>query len=214
MRFDGILKSWNDDRGFGFIEPRLGGQEIFAHIKSFPNGTGRPTIGLSLSFEVELGADGKKRAKAIQFARQTNRQLPGQRAPLLLPAAWTWPRLLAIPAFALLYCYVLIRFPFRPGIAIAYGLVSVVAFMAYAIDKSAAVHARWRIPERMLHFLGLACGWPGALLAQQFFRHKTSKASFVFTFWVTVLVNVAGFYAVHSPLASDLFILEREPGHR
>ena len=35
MRFDGKLKSWNDDRGFGFIEPLQGGQEIFVHIKSF-----------------------------------------------------------------------------------------------------------------------------------------------------------------------------------
>jgi cold shock CspA family protein len=45
MRFDGTLKSWNDDRGFGFIEPRHGDQDIFVHIKSFPAGTGHPTVG-------------------------------------------------------------------------------------------------------------------------------------------------------------------------
>jgi hypothetical protein len=49
MRFDGKLKSWNDELGFGFIEPLRGGQEIFVHIKSFPPGAGRPTIGLGLA---------------------------------------------------------------------------------------------------------------------------------------------------------------------
>ncbi|MFP5462920.1 MAG: DUF1294 domain-containing protein, partial [Gammaproteobacteria bacterium] len=43
-------------------------------------------------------------------------------------------------------------------------------------------------------------GWPGALLAQQLLRHKTSKQSFLFGYWTTVLLNVAGFVAVHSPL--------------
>lgn len=28
MRFDGIVKSWQDERGFGFIEPAKGGQEL------------------------------------------------------------------------------------------------------------------------------------------------------------------------------------------
>ena len=36
MPFTGTLKSWNDDRGFGFIAPAQGGQEIFVHIKAFP----------------------------------------------------------------------------------------------------------------------------------------------------------------------------------
>lgn len=36
MRFEGFVKSWNDDRAFGFIEPDQGGQDIFAHITAFP----------------------------------------------------------------------------------------------------------------------------------------------------------------------------------
>ena len=39
MQSTGTLKSWNDDRGFGFIEPTHGGQEIFVHIKAFAAAT-------------------------------------------------------------------------------------------------------------------------------------------------------------------------------
>ncbi len=36
MRIEGTLKKWNDERGFGFIQPTHGGQEVFVHISSFP----------------------------------------------------------------------------------------------------------------------------------------------------------------------------------
>jgi uncharacterized membrane protein YsdA (DUF1294 family)/cold shock CspA family protein len=201
MRFDGKLKSWNDERGFGFIEPLQGGQEIFVHIKSFPEGTGRPSIGLTLSFELELGPQGKKRATAVQFPRSSRRtSAPRSEAP----APWTLPRLLAIPCFVALYAVVASRWPVSLWVAAAYAAVSFFAFFAYAADKSAARHGRWRTPESTLHFFSLACGWPGALLAQQLLRHKSSKPSFVAAFWGTVIVNVAAFIAVHSPVAKVL----------
>ncbi|MBK6742920.1 MAG: cold shock domain-containing protein [Hydrogenophilales bacterium] len=67
MRFDGTLTKWNDDRGFGFITPTLGGQEMFAHISAFPRDGGRPTIGEAVSFEVEVDVQGKKRAVNIRY---------------------------------------------------------------------------------------------------------------------------------------------------
>ncbi|MDO9449548.1 MAG: cold shock domain-containing protein [Rugosibacter sp.] len=67
MRFEGKLKSWHDDRGFGFIEPTLGGQEIFVHIKSFPPGTKRPSVGQVITFEVALNSQGKKQAINSQY---------------------------------------------------------------------------------------------------------------------------------------------------
>ena len=65
MRIEGTLKFWNDERGFGFIEPTLGGQEIFVHVKAFDVRLGRPQIGQRLTFEIELSAEGKKRAKRV-----------------------------------------------------------------------------------------------------------------------------------------------------
>ena len=64
-----------------------------------------------------------------------------------------------------------------------------VAFALYAIDKSAAMHGRQRTPESMLHAVALFGGWPGALLAQDLFRHKSRKVRFQVVFWITVFIN-------------------------
>ena len=72
-----------------------------------------------------------------------------------------------------------------------YLIASIITFLAYAHDKSAVKHNRWRTKESTLHSLALLGGWAGALLAQKILRHKSSKASFQRVFWVTVVVNVA-----------------------
>jgi uncharacterized membrane protein YsdA (DUF1294 family) len=92
------------------------------------------------------------------------------------------------------------RWGFRPPVLLAYLGLSLAAFMAYAFDKSAAVSGRWRTAENTLHLLALAGGWPGALLAQQVLRHKTSKPDFVTVLWMTVALNVAAFVAWHAGL--------------
>jgi uncharacterized membrane protein YsdA (DUF1294 family) len=76
-------------------------------------------------------------------------------------------------------------------LALWYAVASVVAYVAYARDKAAAQAGSRRTPEATLHLVGIVGGWPGALLAQRRFRHKTRKTSFRVIFWVTVVVNVA-----------------------
>ena len=66
MRFEGTLAQWNDDRGFGFIQPTEGGEALFAHISAFPRDGQRPQLHERLSFEVTLGQGGKKQAVTIQ----------------------------------------------------------------------------------------------------------------------------------------------------
>jgi uncharacterized membrane protein YsdA (DUF1294 family) len=46
-----------------------------------------------------------------------------------------------------------------------------------------------RISERTLHILSLLGGWPGALIAQQYFRHKTIKQPFQYIFIKSVVIN-------------------------
>jgi uncharacterized membrane protein YsdA (DUF1294 family) len=76
-------------------------------------------------------------------------------------------------------------------LASLYGVASVLCFIAYAVDKSAAIRQRQRISERSLLLLGLACGWPGGLLAQRWLRHKTVKTSFQIAYWCSVAANLA-----------------------
>jgi uncharacterized membrane protein YsdA (DUF1294 family) len=71
----------------------------------------------------------------------------------------------------------------------AYALLSVITFAMYGIDKAAAGKGRRRTPEATLLFAGLIGGWPGALIAQRLFRHKTRKQPFQAIFWCGVVVN-------------------------
>ncbi len=199
MRFDGKLKSWNDERGFGFIEPMRGGKDIFVHIKGFPPGTGRPSIGQSLSYECEIGPNGKLRAHSVKYKVRSHVPSPDRR---YATASWRHPQLLAIPLFVAVWFYIASRWSVSPIVLLIYFGLSLVAFLAYAVDKSAAINGRWRTAEDTLHLLSLAGGWPGALLAQQLLRHKCSKPSFVAFFWFTVVANVTVFIAWHSGLAT------------
>ena len=56
---------------------------------------------------------------------------------------------------------------------------------------SAAARGQWRTAENTLHLLALGGGWPGALVAQQLFRHKSAKRAFRRVFQATVVLNCA-----------------------
>jgi len=197
MRFEGTVKTWNDDRGFGFIEPIKGGQEIFVHIKAFPPGTGRPVPSLKVTFEVELTTDGKKRAKNVLLVRQARASL---RTPRTSSAAWGKGSVAALAGFALTYTVVTLVWGTTVYLALGFLLMSVVCATAYWLDKTAAQNGQWRIPEATLLMLGMFGGWPGAIIAQQTLRHKTSKVSFRAAFWVTVVLNMAVFITATTPL--------------
>lgn len=78
------------------------------------------------------------------------------------------------------------------GAAVA---VNLATFWTYAADKNAAAQRRWRTPESSLHLLSLIGGWPGAWLAQQTLRHKSSKRDFRAVYWLTVVVHCAALAA-------------------
>ena len=78
MRFHGTLKTWKDERGFGFIQPQPGHGEIFVHISAFPRDGSRPRVGEPLSFEITTRQDGKKCAIKISRPQPTK---PRRSAP-------------------------------------------------------------------------------------------------------------------------------------
>jgi uncharacterized membrane protein YsdA (DUF1294 family) len=108
--------------------------------------------------------------------------------------------LLSIPAFSILYVATWATWALPLWVGGLYLLLSAMTFVAYAADKSAAASGAWRTPERTLHGLALAGGWPGALLAQHVLRHKSTKPIFRQVFWITVAVNVLGFVALAAML--------------
>ena len=70
-----------------------------------------------------------------------------------------------------------------------YLITSLLAYYFYWDDKRRAKQNEWRIPEANLHFWALLGGWPGAFIAQQQFRHKTKKLSFLWVFWLIVIAH-------------------------
>ena len=79
-----------------------------------------------------------------------------------------------------------------PIIAAVYGLMSLITFAVYCLDKRAARRGERRTPEATLHLLELLGGWPGALVAQQLIRHKNAKAGYQVVFWLIGAVHIAG----------------------
>ncbi len=70
-------------------------------------------------------------------------------------------------------------------------VMSGLSFALYGFDKRRARVAGRRVSEQTLHLLAFMGGWPGAFLGQQYFRHKTQKASFLITFWLIACLHVA-----------------------
>jgi uncharacterized membrane protein YsdA (DUF1294 family) len=73
--------------------------------------------------------------------------------------------------------------------ALMYAVLSAITFGLYGHDKKQARLDGPRTPEKVLHFTELLGGWPGALVAQQVFRHKTRKLSYQSVFWLIVLLH-------------------------
>lgn len=86
------------------------------------------------------------------------------------------------------------------ALVMVFAFMSTLAYLFYALDKRSAIKGRRRTPEDWLHFLSLIGGWPGALIAQKQFRHKTRKVSFRVVFYLSVLINVGAvtYFAIES----------------
>lgn len=189
-RLAGRISEWNDDKGFGFVQPHDGGARAFVHIKAFQVSSRRPVEGDLISYAIATDAKGRANAVDVRFAGQRIAQPPQPRAVPRRAPQWIRRRMLGVLVLALLVGAASVgRLPAL--VPLVYVAMSLVSWLAYWRDKDAAGTGQWRVTERTLHRLDLLCGWPGGLIAQQQFRHKTIKGPFQHRFWMTVLLNIA-----------------------
>ena len=196
----GTVKKWQDDKGFGFIETETG-ESVFFHVSEF-RAPRRPNVGEQVVFSIGQDDQGRRRAKQVQelgFVQQKmaqkNQQIrqrnqkrshqaefeAGQKKRSFLGLAF-YGVLIVLAATDKLSWLVV-------GWYVALGLIT---YMMYAKDKAAAQSGDWRTPESTLHILSAIGGWVGALLAQTYLRHKSQKPEFRVTYYLTVVINMAG----------------------
>lgn len=204
MRSEGRIRSWKDDKGFGFITPDGGGEDVFVHVSAFDVEGHRPSEGERVAFDIGRDSKGRRCAQRVTLAGVPLKTRRVELRDEASPAQWGGATLFLIPAFLLLMLVVSLVWQAPYGWFLLYLTVSLVTFALYAIDKQQAAIGAMRVPEPRLHLLALVGGWPGALLAQQFLRHKTVKASFRRGFWITVVGNVVLFLLLTSPFGRPL----------
>jgi uncharacterized membrane protein YsdA (DUF1294 family)/cold shock CspA family protein len=181
MRQEGVVTRWEDTRGFGFIAPVAGGSPVFLHASELPRGAARPVAGDIVTFQTSWDDRNRPRASQVQYAAAARRRTTMARG---LPVAVT----MGVAFYALLGVVTALRLLPAAVMALS-ALASLAAFVLYRADKSAATRGAWRISESTLQFVSLLGGWPGALLAQRVYRHKTRKQPFQTVFWAAVVVN-------------------------
>ena len=211
MEQRGILQSWNDDKGFGFIQPEDGSERVFVHI-SVMRGDARPSQGDAVLYLSAVNEQGRLRATHMRSeslsldrpAIRRNPREPSRRKAEKSPRSAArrrqqgagiqhrWPKLLVWLALCSLPLVGVLTLYTQQGWMLPLALylgVSLWSFFLYRGDKQRAQQSRQRTPENLLHLSELLGGWPGALIAQQVYRHKTRKAAYQSIFWLIVVTH-------------------------
>lgn len=197
MRSKGKITRWYDDKGYGFIKPADGGKPVFVHIRAFANRNRRPAVNQVVTYALSSDKQGRPCA--------TRATLAGDRFPVsrIISNDSVW--VIAAVFFLGIVGVAVLAGKVPPWVLGLYIVASLLTFIMYAMDKSAARKGYWRTQESTLHVMSLAGGWPGALVAQQKLRHKSRKKSFRSAFWATVLLNVGVFIWLLTPTGIATF---------
>lgn len=190
MRYQGKLVEWHDAKGFGFVLPNAGGMKFFVHMNDFAPTPRRPAMNDLITFE--MGRDKSGRNRAINVALVPTSQQRVQREQRMRQREAAYSSAYFLAGFWILLLFVAMatkQLPWQFVVAVV--VLGAITYGAYSGDKQAAESGRRRTPENTLHLLALIGGWPGAAIAQQRLRHKTTKQPFRSIYWLTVFLNCA-----------------------
>ena len=183
MLVKGKIVQWDDVKGFGFIQPLLQGERVFLHIKATQNRGRRPVIGDVVTYQLGKDTKGRLQAQQVTFAGE-------KRKIRRAKTSARWPMMVVLGFFVMLLTATLAT-TLPLYIVTVYAVLSLLTFFSYWQDKQKARADKWRTAESTLHLLSLLGGWPGALLAQNYLRHKSQKRAFLVTFYFALLSNIA-----------------------
>lgn len=187
MRLEGALKSWNAERGIGVIAPVNGGEDIHVHIKAFKDPKVAPEVGQRLSFELGVNWEGKMRARHVRVMGGG-----GASGGLRWPGAHGGLGFIVLPLFGVLLALVHWRWHLPWWIAAVYLAASLLCYGIHGLDRRAATRSRWRVSEPVLLLLGVAGGWPGAVLAHQLLPLDGIRPAYRALFWLGAVANMVG----------------------
>jgi uncharacterized membrane protein YsdA (DUF1294 family)/cold shock CspA family protein len=191
--YRGKLTKWNDERGFGFIQPVNSHQEVFLHISEIQASTRRPQVDDTIYYYAVANENGQLRAYNAFILGARKKPTSASRS---FTDKATGPFFLQqILLLSILPLVSLIHFVERTHNSlplIVYPVMNILTYALYAVDKSRAKRGDWRIPEQNLHLCELTGGWLGGFVAQRRLNHKSTKKSYQFEFWMIFIIHQIG----------------------
>lgn len=204
-RHEGLLVSWDDARGFGFIEAGGMSAPVFMHVKFLRSRHQRPVVGDRLRFALGTGRDGGPAAEDVEI-------IGAPPPPPRRPPPTTMIDVSRLMAAVAILIGAIIAYQFGDAPLWFPALYLVMSFgsgLAYWLDKVFAREGRLRVRESTLHLADAFFGIAGGLFAQHVFRHKTRKRAFgavtrlIFIAHATLIAMVLGDLIHLPPLAGN-----------
>ena len=113
-----------------------GGEDVFVHVSAFRARGTRPVLNQRVSFEVERGPNGKKRACQVMAVQAV--PVAGRPRKQKAPTQWAGASLFAAPAFLVLYFGVAVVWKVPHWVGIGFLILSGVCGAEFAGDRGLA----------------------------------------------------------------------------
>lgn len=186
MRFQGKIIKWHDDKGFGFVRANGESKDIFLHIPDIHKLNQRPDVNDLLTYDLIKDEHGRFRAVNVSYL-QSEKKVKDSVKPTSFSSIF-----ITFIFFFTVFIIERSAMGYLPHVfPYVFIGINLITFFYYYHDKNSALKNNWRTPESTLHWLSLFGGWAGAYIAQNLFKHKYKKDSFMTIYKLIVLLDCA-----------------------